>query len=100
MPRNESKLIFLLFAAIERTLLSFSRLGLVLFVLSSSLLLKARIPDPDDDKDHGHTTGPASLPLGIIYALVSMLAILGGWMGYESDLKGLRNELGFVGGYK
>ena len=93
-------MFFLVFVAIERTSLSFSRLGLVLFVLSSSLLLKARIPNPDDDKDHGHTTGPASLPLGIIYSLTSMLVILGGWMGYESDLKGLRNELAFVGGYK
>lgn len=81
-------------------MLSFSRLGLVLFVLSSSLLLKARIPDPEDDKDNGQTSGPASLPLGIMYTLASILIILAGWMGYESDLKGLRNELAFVGGYK
>jgi hypothetical protein len=72
----------------------------MLFLLSASLLLKARIPDPDDSEDSGRSGGPASFPLGTIYAVVAMLAIISGWMGYEADLKGLRNELAFVGGFK
>ncbi|CEL52417.1 hypothetical protein RSOLAG1IB_00958 [Rhizoctonia solani AG-1 IB] len=84
------------YCTIERTLLSFTRLGLVLFVLSASLLLKARLPGPEDDE----TGGDAALPLGTIYVAASLLAIISGWMGYESDLKGLREERAFVGGYK
>ncbi|KDN49369.1 hypothetical protein RSAG8_02071, partial [Rhizoctonia solani AG-8 WAC10335] len=84
------------YCTIERTLLAFSRLGLVLFVLSASLLLKARLPGPEDT-DAG---GPAAFPLGTIYMVASILAIISGWMGYESDLKGLRDERAFVGGYK
>ncbi|CAE6435821.1 unnamed protein product [Rhizoctonia solani] len=86
------------YCTIERTLLSFSRLGLVLFVLSASLLLKARLPGPENDDTE--TGGAAALPLGTIYILASVLAIISGWMGYESDLKGLREERAFVGGYK
>lgn len=87
------------YCTIERTLLSFSRLGLVLLLLSASLLLKARLPDPDDGSDDD-TSGAASLPLGSIYAVVSILAIISGWLGYESDLKGLLEERGFVGGFQ
>ncbi|KAH7340260.1 hypothetical protein B0J17DRAFT_650537 [Rhizoctonia solani] len=86
------------YCTIERTLLSFSRLGLVLFVLSASLLLKARLPGPEDEDTEAG--GPAALPLGTIYIMASILAIISGWMGYESDLKGLRDERAFVGGYK
>ncbi|KAJ1310399.1 hypothetical protein OPQ81_007137 [Rhizoctonia solani] len=86
------------YCTIERTLLSFSRLGLVLFVLSTSLLLKARLPGPEDEDTE--TGGPAALPLGTIFMVTSILAIISGWMGYESDLKGLREERAFVGGYK
>jgi hypothetical protein len=70
----------------------------VLFILSASLLLKARLPDPEDKNDSGESGGPASLPLGSIYAIASILAIIAGWVGYEADLKGLREERGFVGG--
>ncbi|CAE6425210.1 hypothetical protein ACGC1H_004807 [Rhizoctonia solani] len=86
------------YCTIERTLLAFARLGLVLFVLSASLLLKARLPGPEDE--NSDTGGPAAFPLGTIFMLTSILAIISGWMGYESDLKGLREERAFVGGYK
>ncbi|CAE6503524.1 unnamed protein product [Rhizoctonia solani] len=86
------------YCTIERTLLSFARLGLVLFVLSASLLLKARLPGPEDENTEAG--GPAALPLGTIFMGTSLLAIISGWMGYESDLKGLLNERAFVGGYK
>ncbi|CAE6433383.1 unnamed protein product [Rhizoctonia solani] len=86
------------YCTIERTLLSFTRLGLVLFVLSVSLLLKARLPGPEDEDNE--TGGAAALPLGTIYFAASLLAIVSGWMGYESDLKGLLKERAFVGGYK
>lgn len=72
----------------------------MLLILSASLLLRARIPDPDDESDTGESGGPASMPLGSIYAVAAILAIVSGWMGYESDLKGLREERGFVGGFK
>ncbi|QRW00126.1 transmembrane protein [Ceratobasidium sp. AG-Ba] len=88
------------YCTIERTLLSFTRLGLVLFMLSTSLLLKARIPNPDDSTDSGNSGSPASFPLGTIYTAASILAIVAGWLGYESDLKGLLEERGFVGGFK
>ncbi|CAE6478371.1 unnamed protein product [Rhizoctonia solani] len=86
------------YCTIERTLLAFTRLGLVLFVLSASLLLKARLPGPEDE--NSDTGGPAAFPLGTIFTITSILAIISGWMGYESDLKGLREERAFVGGYK
>ncbi|KAF8682856.1 hypothetical protein RHS04_02782 [Rhizoctonia solani] len=86
------------YCTIERTLLSFSRLGLVLFVLSASLLLKARLPGPEDNNDE--TGGEAALPLASVFVVASILAIISGWMGYESDLRGLREERAFVGGYK
>ncbi|CAE6420682.1 unnamed protein product [Rhizoctonia solani] len=86
------------YCTIERTLLSFSRLGLVLFVLSASLLLKARLPGPEDNNDE--TGGEAALPLASVFLVASILAIISGWMGYESDLRGLREERAFVGGYK
>ncbi|ELU43886.1 hypothetical protein AG1IA_02076 [Rhizoctonia solani AG-1 IA] len=85
------------YCTIERTLLSFSRLGLVLFVLSASLLLKARLPGPEDNNDE--TGGEAALPLASVFLVASILAIISGWMGYESDLRGLREERAFVGGY-
>ncbi|KAG9122630.1 hypothetical protein FRC07_000908 [Ceratobasidium sp. 392] len=87
-------------ATIERTLLSYARLGLILFVLSASLLLKARIPDPDDENDQGDAEGSGTFPLGIIYSVASIIVVIAGWANYESDLKGLLEERGFVGGFQ
>ncbi|KAG8684330.1 hypothetical protein FRC09_015458 [Ceratobasidium sp. 395] len=82
----------------ERTLLAYTRLGLILFILSSSLLLKARIPTPDDD-GRDDPDNLVTFPLGIVYSMAAIIVLLAGWMGYESDLKGLLSERAFVGGF-
>jgi len=87
------------YCTIERTLLSYARLGLILFVLSASLLLQARIPDPEDENP-AEPDDLETFPLGVVYFAASILALGAGWIGYESDLKGLLEERGFVGGFQ
>jgi len=79
------------FCTIERTYLSHLRLGLVLGLLSASILLNARLPASHDDED------PASgrsqlrgLGFGSVYLAAAVAVFFGGLLNYDklwSDMK-------------
>jgi len=83
--------------AIERTLLTYLRLGLLLSLLSSSLLLHARIPNPEGEAELDNDKRVA-IPLGSIYFVAAIAALLVGWWKYEESWRGLRDGKGFIEG--
>jgi len=77
--------------AIERTYLSHLRLGVVLTLLTASILLNARLPAPNDDKDPINNRSPLSgLRFGSLYFAAALAAFFGGLLNYDklwSDMK-------------
>jgi len=55
------------FLAFERNFLTQCRFGLLLSLLSSSFLLLARIPTPDDDSVEYHPIRSARVPFGCLF---------------------------------
>ncbi|KAF8311555.1 hypothetical protein DL93DRAFT_1387937 [Clavulina sp. PMI_390] len=77
--------------AIERNFLSYLRLGILLSLLSSSLLLNARISNTT-------STEPvqAQLPLGTLFFVASLLATFSGWWAYRLALKEFLKQKAFL----
>ncbi|KDQ12327.1 hypothetical protein BOTBODRAFT_34614 [Botryobasidium botryosum FD-172 SS1] len=85
------------YCAIERTLLTYLRLGLLLSLLSSSLLLHARIPNPEGETEV-HSDRKLGVPFGSVYFVAAIAALLVGWWKYEDSSRGLREGRGFIEG--
>ena len=83
--------------AIERTYLSHLRLGVVLALLSASILLNARLPNPDGDRD---PTGGGSqlqgLGFGSLYFVAALAALFGGLFNYDKLWSGMKSGRAFV----
>jgi len=83
--------------AIERTYLSHLRLGVVLALLSASILLNTRLPDPDGDRD---STGSSSqlhgLTFGSLYFVAALAALFGGVINYDKLWGGMKSGRAFV----
>jgi hypothetical protein len=69
----------------------------LLSFLSFSLVLRARLPTPEQDDS---TNNNAAVPLGSLYFVSALAALAIGWIGYEDGWKGLKFQRGFIGGLK
>ncbi|KAG8798408.1 hypothetical protein FRB91_008115 [Serendipita sp. 411] len=83
------------FCAIERTYLSHMRLGVLLSLLSASLLLNARLPDPKGHSAQATVPG-YSIPLASLYFVASLCGLAAGIHNYERLWKGLKDGAAFV----
>jgi hypothetical protein len=80
------------FCMLERNILSHVRLALLLALLSSSVLLRARLV-PNDNPQHP----PASdLPMAAVQFAASIAAIAAGIWEYQSGYRDLRNLRAFL----
>lgn len=63
-------------------------------LLSSSVLLEARLPDPKD----ASTKGPskAGVPMAVLQVIASLAAIGGAYYEYTSNMKTMRNMRAFL----
>jgi hypothetical protein len=84
-------------AAIERTYLSHLRLGLVLALLSTSILLNARLPAPNDDEDPTSSRSRLQgLKFGSLYFVAALAAFFGGLFNYDKLWSGMISGRAFV----
>jgi len=82
---------------LERNFLSHARLGLLLMLLASSVLLKARLPGPDRPKDHeGHPNYGLGIPLATIQVVAAFIVIGAGCWEYESGVRDMRARRAFL----
>ncbi|KAF8334194.1 uncharacterized protein EI90DRAFT_521650 [Cantharellus anzutake] len=85
------------FCAIERNYLSHARLGLLLSLLSSSILLRSRLSSQTDNSV-GFTE--AAVPLSSVYFIASLCTVITGWYAYEESGRQMKQGVGFVGGFR
>ncbi|KAF9461212.1 hypothetical protein BDZ94DRAFT_1141336, partial [Collybia nuda] len=82
------------FCMLERNLLSHLKLALLLSLLSSSILLRARlVPDAEGIPEPQNRNG---IPLAVIQIVASIAAIIAGVWEYHSGYKDLRNMRAFL----
>ncbi|KAI0640802.1 hypothetical protein C8Q79DRAFT_921002 [Trametes meyenii] len=84
------------YAMLERNLLSHLRLAVLLCLLSSSLLLHARLPtptDPDSAQTPPSTTG---LAIAVIEVIAAAAAIAAGCWEYWQGYADMRAQRGFL----
>ncbi|GLB41824.1 hypothetical protein LshimejAT787_1004240 [Lyophyllum shimeji] len=87
------------FCMLERNLLSHLKLALLLSLLSSSLILRARlVPDPTDHSSE--IESKASLPLASVQLAAALVTIVAGYWEYESGCRDLRSMTAFLVGVK
>src|SRR5260221_4122813 len=85
------------YCMLERNFLSHVKLGLLLMLLSSSVLLRARIPGPDRPTDHeDHPNHGLGIPLASIEAAAALIIIGAGCWAYESGIGDMRARLAFL----
>ncbi|KAF8590009.1 hypothetical protein K439DRAFT_238973 [Ramaria rubella] len=84
------------FLAFERNFLTQCRFGLLLSLLSSSFLLRARIPSPDTTQNSS-TSESARLPFGYIYFGFGFGGICLALWYYALSNKRLRAKYAFLG---
>ncbi|KAG6812773.1 hypothetical protein H0H92_000543 [Tricholoma furcatifolium] len=86
------------FCMLERNLLSHLKLALLLSLLSSSLLLRARlVPEPDGAPDKEDST---SFPLACVELVASLATIIAGVWEYQTGYRDLRDMRAFLVGVK
>ncbi len=79
---------------LERNFLSHARLGLLLMLLASSVLLKARLPGPENHEEHPyHGFG---IPLAAVQVAGAFIVIGAGCWGYESGVRDMRVRRAFL----
>ncbi|KAF8892153.1 hypothetical protein BD779DRAFT_1670497 [Infundibulicybe gibba] len=84
------------FCMLERNLLSHLKLALLLSLLSSSVLLRARlVPEPTHDPSRNDGS-QAGIPLAAVQFLASLVAIAAGAWEYNSGYRDLRNMRAFL----
>jgi hypothetical protein len=82
---------------LERNFLSHARLGLFLMLLSSSVLLKARLPGPDRPKDHEeHPYYGLGIPLAAVQVIAALIVIGAGCWEYESGIRDMYARRAFL----
>ncbi|EAU90537.1 hypothetical protein CC1G_00921 [Coprinopsis cinerea okayama7 len=79
------------FCMLERNLLSHLKLALLLSLLASSILLRARlVPEEDRERQNG------GIPLASIEFGAAMLAIIAGCWEYVNNYKDLKHSRAFL----
>ncbi|KAI0272364.1 hypothetical protein BC834DRAFT_966405 [Gloeopeniophorella convolvens] len=85
------------YCMLERNFLAHTRLGLLLTLLAASVLLKARLPGPDDPTGHeGHPNHGLGVPLASIEVAAALLVIGAGCWEYESGMRDMRVRRAFL----
>ncbi|KAJ4469591.1 hypothetical protein J3R30DRAFT_3384495 [Lentinula aciculospora] len=85
------------FCFLERNILSHLKLALLFSVLSSSLILHARLVPESGEKSNGSSL---SIPLSGLQFAASLLAIVGGLWGYSNGYRDLLDMRAFLAGTK
>jgi hypothetical protein len=82
---------------LERNFLSHAKLALLLVLLASSVLLRARLPGPDRPKEHeDHPNYGFGIPLASIQCAAALVVIGAGYWEYESGMRDLHVRRGFL----
>jgi hypothetical protein len=82
---------------LERNFLSHVKLALLLTLLASSVLLKARLPGPDRPKDHEeHPNYGLGIPLASIQVVAALVVIGAGYWEYESGMRDMHARRAFL----
>jgi hypothetical protein len=85
------------YCMLERNFLSHAKLGLLLILLASSVLLKARLPGPDQPKGHEkHPNCGLGIPLASAEAAAAFIIIGAGWWEYNSGFRDMRARRAFL----
>jgi hypothetical protein len=82
---------------LERNFLSHSRLALLLSLLASSVLLRARLPGPD--RPEGHETHPnfgLGIPMASLEVAAAFVVIGVGYWEYDSGVRDMRARRAFL----
>ncbi|KAI0046211.1 hypothetical protein FA95DRAFT_1494325 [Auriscalpium vulgare] len=82
------------FCMLERNFLSHVRLGLLLLLLSCSVLLKVRIPGPDTVDSIEHNT--LGTTLASVEVATAFVVIFAGLWEYESGFRDMRGRRAFL----
>ena len=96
MVHRSSEVFTSSLVAIERTYLSHLRLGVVLALLSASILLNARLPDPNGDRDPTNSPSLHGLGFGSVYFVAALAALFGGLINYDKLWSDMKNGRAFV----
>ena len=97
MAHRSSEVFTSSLVAIERTYLSHLRLGVVLALLSASILLNARLPDPNGDRDPSNSPSQLhGLGFGSVYFVAALAALFGGLINYDKLWSDMKNGRAFV----
>ena len=78
----------------ERNFLSHVKLALLLMLVSSSVLLRARLDSPTSPEDHGNHK--LSIPLSAIEIITAFVVIGSGLWEYESGMRDMRGRQAFL----
>jgi hypothetical protein len=85
------------FCMLERNILSHLKLALLLSLLSSSVLLHARlVPEATNDSGSPHGDSKIGLPLAGVQVAASLAAIAAGAWEYHSGYLDMRNMRAFL----
>jgi hypothetical protein len=84
------------YCMLERNFLSHVKLGLLLMLLASSVLLGARLPGPDLPKDHENPNHGFGIPLASIEFAAALIVIGAGCCEYESGIRDMRARRAFL----
>jgi len=79
---------------LERNFLSHAKLALLLMLISSSVLLHARLESPTNPEEHG--SHKLSVPLAAIEVISAFLVIGSGLWEYESGIRDMRARRAFL----
>ena len=79
---------------LERNILSHFKLAVLLALLSSSVLLHARLVPDQGEPRHGHSN--AGIPMAIVQYVAALAAIFAGCWEYKSDYEDLKNMRAFL----
>ncbi|KAI0251813.1 hypothetical protein BJV78DRAFT_1208958 [Lactifluus subvellereus] len=85
------------YCMLERNFLSHVKLGLLLILLASSVLLRARLPGPDRPKGHEkHPNCGLGIPLASVEVAAAFIVIGAGCWEYESGIRDMRARRAFL----
>lgn len=78
----------------ERNFLSHAKLALLLTLISSSVLLHARLDSPTNPEEHGHDK--LGIPLASLEIIAAFAVIGSGLWEYESGIRDMRIRRAFL----
>lgn len=70
--------------------------ALLLSLLSSSVLLRARLPEPSNQDGSTRHQSKAGVPMATLQMVASLAAIGGAFWEYHSNMRALRNMRAFL----